>query len=103
MVLAFPILADYCVMAEGEHLIYATHGHIFNEKNLPPLHQGDVLLHGHTHVPVCKERGNYTCLNPGSVSIPKEESWHGYLILENGVFVWKDLDGEEKIVWKIRE
>ena len=92
MVLAFPILADYCVMAEGEHLIYATHGHIFNEKNLPPLHQGDVLLHGHTHVPVCKERGNYTCLNPGSVSIPKEESWHGYLILENGVFVWKDLD-----------
>lgn len=103
MVLAFPILADYCVIAEGEHLIYATHGHIFNEKNLPPLHQGDVLLHGHTHVPVCKERGNYTCLNPGSVSIPKEESWHGYLILENGVFVWKDLDGEEKIVWKLRE
>ena len=98
MVLAFPILADYCVMAEGEHLIYATHGHIFNEKNLPSLHQGDVLLHGHTHVPVCKEHGNYTCLNPGSVSIPKEESWHGYLILENGVFVWKDLDGEEKIV-----
>ena len=42
-------------------------------------------------------------MNPGSVSIPKEESWHGYLILENGVFVWKDLDGEEKIVWKIRE
>ena len=103
MVLAFPILADYCVIAEGERLIYATHGHIFNEKNLPPLHQGDVLLHGHTHVPVCKEHGNYTCLNPGSVSIPKEESWHGYLILENGVFVWKDLDGEEKIVWKLRE
>lgn len=103
MVLAFPILADYCVLAEGEHLIYATHGHIFNEKNLPPLHQGDILLHGHTHVPACKVHDNYTCLNPGSVSIPKEKSWHGYLILENGVFVWKDLDGEEKIVWKIRE
>ena len=96
MVLAFPILADYCVMAEGEHLIYATHGHIFNEKNLPPLHQGDVLLHGHTHVPVCKETEDYIYLNPGSVSIPKDGSWHGYLVLEDGVFTWKELDGTVK-------
>ena len=36
-------------------------------------------------------------MNPGSVSIPKEESWHGYMIYENGRFVWKDLQGKEKM------
>lgn len=93
MVLEFPILADYCVIAEEKQLIYATHGHIFHEDHLPPLHKGDILLHGHTHVPKCVEHEEYTYMNPGSVSIPKEGSWHGYMILENGHFLWKDLDG----------
>lgn len=93
MVLEFPILADYCVIAEGKQLIYATHGHIFHEDHLPPLHKGDILLHGHTHVPKCVEHEEYTYMNPGSVSIPKEGSWHGYMILENGHFLWKNLDG----------
>lgn len=93
MVLEFPILADYCVIAEGKQLIYATHGHIFHEDHLPPLHKGDILLHGHTHVPKCVEHEEYTYMNPGSVSIPKEGSWHGYMTLENGHFLWKDLDG----------
>ena len=101
MVLAFPILADYCVLAEGEHLIYATHGHIFNEKNLPPLHQGDILLHGHTHVPACREHETYVYMNPGSVSIPKEGSAHGYLIYEAGIFLWKDLDGKPYMEYRL--
>ena len=57
MVLDFPVLADYCVLPAGEKLIYATHGHIYNLKNLPPLAEGDILLHGHTHVPAWTEFG----------------------------------------------
>lgn len=92
MVLSFPILADYCIITDADKVVYATHGHNFNENNLPPLTKGDILLHGHTHVPKCTVHENYTYINPGSVSIPKEDSHHGYLILENGVFIWKDLD-----------
>lgn len=92
MVLDFPILADYCIIADGDKVIYATHGHNYNENNLPPLQKGTILLHGHTHVPKCTEHENYTYINPGSVSIPKENSHHGYMILENGIFTWKDLD-----------
>ena len=51
----------------------------------------DILLHGHTHVPVIKDCGDYTYINPGSVSIPKENSAHSYLILENGKFTFGDL------------
>lgn len=97
MVLSFPILADYCVITEREIVIYATHGHVYNEKNLPPLKTGDILLHGHTHVPKCVEHDEYVYMNPGSVSIPKEESWHGYMTLEKGCFVWKDMDGNRKM------
>lgn len=103
MVLEFPVMADYCVVADGNKLIYATHGHNYNEKNLPPLHKGDILLHGHTHVPKCVEHENYIYMNPGSVSIPKEESWNGYMIFENDSFVWKNLQGEERMHYPERK
>lgn len=93
MVLQFPILADYCVISDSGKTVYATHGHKLNEDNLPPLAKGDILLHGHTHVPKNVQHENYTCMNPGSVSIPKENSHRGYMILENGTFLWKDFDG----------
>lgn len=96
MVLDFPVLADYMLMPAGSRMIYATHGHVFNENNLPPLHPGDVLLHGHTHIPVCEDHGDHYYLNPGSVSIPKTDSWHGYMIYEDGLFLWKDLETESE-------
>ena len=103
MVLDFPILADYCIVAEGDLVIYATHGHNYNEKNLPPMKKGDILLHGHTHVPKCTEHEQYIYMNPGSVSIPKEGSWHGYMTLEQGIFTWKDLNGQEKMRYAKKE
>lgn len=93
MVLSFPILADYCVLPIGKRLLYATHGHVYNENSLPPISEGDILLNGHTHIPACVEHESYIYMNPGSVSIPKQDSWHGYMILENNVFYWKDLQG----------
>ncbi len=97
MVLEFPILADYCLLYLAGRRIYATHGHVYNEAKLPPLCPGDVLLHGHTHVPACREHGSYLYVNPGSVSIPKEDSPHGYLILEGETLEWRELDGRP---WK---
>ena len=93
MVLEFPVLADYAVLPVGQRLIYATHGHIYHVKNLPPLAPGDVLLHGHTHVPAWIEFGQGNLyLNPGSVSIPKEDSPHSYMTLEENTMQWKELE-----------
>ena len=93
MVLEFPVLADYAVLPVGQRLIYATHGHIYHVKNLPPLAPGDVLLHGHTHVPAWTEFGQENLyLNPGSVSIPKENSPHSYMTLEGNTMQWKELE-----------
>lgn len=94
MVLAFPVMADYLLLPEGNRCIFVTHGHLFNEDHLPPLKKGDILLHGHTHVSACREHETYTYCNPGSVSLPKENTPRGYMLLEKGCFTWKTLSGE---------
>lgn len=92
MVLEFPIMADCAMLVEQGRSVFLTHGHIYHEEKLPALADGDILVHGHTHVPVCREHEKYTYINPGSVSIPKENSPHSYMILEDGVFLWKNLE-----------
>lgn len=95
MVLAFPILADYAVLALGERLVYCTHGHVWNRENLPPLRPGDLLLHGHTHVPAWAPFGaGNLCLNPGSLAIPKEGSPHSYMTIQDNQILWKTLEGD---------
>lgn len=95
MVLSFPILADYAILPIGIRLVYMTHGHVYNLSSLPPLSEGDILLHGHTHVPACLEEKGIRYLNPGSVSIPKENSPHSYMTFEGDTFLWKDLTSRE--------
>ncbi len=92
MVLDFPVMADYSLIECDGLTIYATHGHLHDEKNPPKLNKGDVLLCGHTHVPVIREHEDFTYVNPGSISIPKEGSKHSYLILEDGVFRFGELE-----------
>ena len=94
MVLNFPVLADYAVLPVGQRLVYVTHGHVFNLNHLPPLAPGDILLHGHTHVPAWTNfgQGNFY-LNPGSVSLPKESTAHSYMTLEGSTACWKTMEG----------
>ena len=95
MVLDFPMMADYAIWPLDARLIYITHGHRFHMASPPPLQPGDILLHGHTHIPACTPFGqeNYY-LNPGSLSLPKDGSASGYMTLEGTAFTWKALDGE---------
>lgn len=100
MVLEFPILADYAFLLVEGQAIYATHGHIFHENHLPPVQDGDVLIHGHTHLLEAKEittedGRRIKILNPGSVSIPKGGNPATYGILEDGVFSILDLENRE--------
>lgn len=94
MVLEFPVMAEYMIWNLEKHMVFATHGHIHNEQNLPPLKEGDILLHGHTHIQAIEKRGCYYYLNPGSVSIPKGGNQHSYMIYVDGYFLLKNFDNE---------
>ena len=93
MVLNFPVMADYCILAIDGLTFYATHGHVYNEYNLPPFREGDIHTHGLTLVLKAEQRDVYFHLNPGSVSIPKEGIPPTYAVLEDKVFTIKDFDG----------
>lgn len=91
MVLPFPCLAEYAQIFADGTAMYLTHGHHANPDALPPLPQGTVFLYGHTHVKLDKVRNGIRCLNPGSVSIPKDGS-HSYIIFESGSFSFHILE-----------
>ncbi|MDO5409705.1 MAG: phosphodiesterase [Lachnospiraceae bacterium] len=95
MVLEFPVLADYMVMFEKGRMFFITHGHVYNKENLPMLKKGDLLIHGHTHIQAMEDCGDFTYINPGSVSIPKAGNQHSYMMYEDGIFSIKNLAGEE--------
>ena len=91
MVLGFPMMADLALLAFDGLTIHATHGHLHGPDDPPPLRRGDHLLCGHFHVPVCRDCGTYTYWNPGSVSLPKEDTPHSCMVVEDGRPLWMDL------------
>ena len=90
MVLPFNVSSDYAtVFADGLN-IHLSHGH----RALPALSAGEVYITGHTHVPLnAVEGAGFYHLNPGSISLPKENSAHGYILFSDGVFTFRDFDG----------
>ncbi len=89
MVLEFPVLSEQALLSIDGTEMLAIHGH----KPFPTVKSGSVILSGHTHIPKLEEKDGVIFMNPGSVSIPKENSHHGYMIFEHGVFSWKDFCG----------
>ena len=85
MVLPFPCMAEYALLHCDGKTMYLTHGHHGNPQNLPPLEAGSIFLSGHTHVKLDSWVKGIRCLNPGSVSIPKDGS-HSCLIYSDGEF-----------------
>lgn len=99
MVLSFPIMADYALLYTGQAAVYATHGHVCHQDHLPPMQDGDILMHGHTHLlkaewVEAEGIGTIGVVNPGSVSIPKGGNPPTYGMLEDGHMQILTFDGE---------
>lgn len=95
MVLDFPIMADYAILNFEKTTIYATHGHLYNEKKPLKLFKNDILICGHFHVPCIKKIDEWIYLNDGSLSLPKENTWHNYTKFDGSTFTWHDIETDE--------
>jgi len=82
MLLHFPLTAPWQQILLENCRLFLTHGHLFGPEKEPPLDAGDVLVYGHTHIPVAEKRGEIVHFNPGSVSIPKGGFPASYGMLE---------------------
>lgn len=85
MLLHFPMTAPWQQILTENQRLFLTHGHLFGPQNMPVLNAGDVLVYGHTHLPVAELREDIYHFNPGSVSIPKGGFAASYGILDDNV------------------
>ena len=95
MVLEFPIMADFSTLTTQKNTFFLTHGHIYDERNAP-VKKGEVIFNGHFHLPCHKVLENGAVYaNCGSVALPKDGTPHSYILLENDILVWKNLQTNE--------
>lgn len=100
MVLEYPIMSDYNLIFWNNKKIFMTHGHTYNINNPLPMEEGDILIYGHFHIPMINTENKRIFLNPGSISLPKENSENSFGVFEDNYFYIKNLD--EKIIDKIK-
>lgn len=72
--------------------VYFTHGHKNNMDNLPD-EQIDMMVYGHFHTGFIVKKDGIIFANPGSISLPKDNTKNSYLILDKESIVLKDIDG----------
>ncbi len=96
MVLEFSIEEDLKIIEFYKRKIALIHGHKRFEEALMRLNGGDILLSGHTHIPVYQNYNGVYHFNPGSTSIPKGGSHQGYILLEENKATFKNFFGEIK-------
>ena len=87
LILDFPVTADYAYIFDGDKTLYLSHGH----RTVPKMPDGACYITGHTHIPHDYVEEGVRFINPGSISIPKNETPHSYLVYENGNFTWVNL------------
>ena len=97
MVLDFPIMAEYAYFCVDGFSMFLTHGHKIN-KECAVLKKGELLIHGHTHIPCIEKFGEGNLyINPGSTTYPKENNPPSYMVYEDGAFLIKELNSGEII------
>ena len=93
--LPFTVADSALLEADGLH-IFACHGHRLPENPpCPGFKPGTVILRGHTHVPRGETLDGLHFWNPGSLSLPKNESPRSYGSYENGLFRVLDMQDRE--------
>lgn len=75
--------------------LFFTHGHQYNMDRLPPLGIDiDIMFYGHFHINFIEERDGIIFVNPGSISLPKQGTEHGYAIFDENKITLKNIEGK---------
>ena len=84
-------LEDYIELKINGVDFFFSHGHKYNMDNVPPV--GKVVVYGHFHKGFITEEYGTIFANPGSISLPKNNTKHSYLIIDEKELILKDVEG----------
>lgn len=99
MLLDFPVLADYALIADNGKRLFLTHGHVYNEENMPKG-RPDYFFYGHTHLWKLEERQGTVVCNTGSITFPKGGNPATFATYEAGVVCVYSPDGTLLKKWE---
>lgn len=85
MVLEF-VLQETNILIHNNNKLFLTHGHLYDGH--AQLKNGDMFMHGHTHIVRAENIGGVHFFNPGSISIPKGEFTNSYATLDQSFKVY---------------
>lgn len=91
MISEFSIKENILEKINGKSIFFS-HGHIYNIDNFP-MEDFDIMFYGHYHTCFIKKYDNKLFVNPGSISLPKENTPHSYAMIEEKDIFIKDVDG----------
>ncbi len=74
----------------GDKTLHLIHGHHLNKEKNNYL-ENDIVFYGHTHVNKFEIINGVKYINPGSISIPKENSKKTFIVLHNNRCILLDL------------
>ena len=95
-------MEESAVMYHFQRTLFFTHGDRYNSARIPPLlHEGDVLIHGHTHVGHLRIYNGLYVANVGSLARPRDGA-PSYLTLDEQGITLKLLDGSplQQLNWR---
>lgn len=93
MVSKFPIFEIYSTILFDKKVAFY-HGHQNYKKELSRYN--DIIFTGHTHISMIQKEGSVIYVNPGSISLPKDEH-HSYISFEKGKITIFDLESLKEI------
>lgn len=77
----FPFVQHKKIKANNK-IFFFTHGHVYNEEVLPK-EDFDILMYGHYHTGFIKKKNNKIIVNPGSLSLPKENTENSFVLVDD--------------------
>ncbi len=94
MLLDFPILSDYMLLCDNGNKLFLTHGHLYNEQQMPKG-RFNAVVYGHTHLWKLEKREETVICNTGSPTFPKGGNVGTFCVMEEGEIRILDLEGRD--------
>ena len=99
LILEYPLEASYAHIFTPSLKILITHGHHWDPEQPPPnISKGyNLIISGHTHLPILKRTSGRILLNPGSPALPKNNPPvpTGAIIDEDQIRILNAITGSE--------
>lgn len=76
----------------GDKQVFLTHGHLYN-KDYFLKSDNDIIITGHTHVPLIEYENEKLFINPGSITKSRSGD-NSFAIIDEGVVSIRNLDNE---------